>query len=224
MALNKLKFNSLNVTPVANKAVGFNSSADGLEATLEGGNLRLIKKLTASSSSTLSFVDGSSDVVLDNTYKEYLFIFTNIHSSGGGDDYWFGFQASTDGGSNYNTTVTSNVYAAYNAEGGGLHRTFSFRQQSTFSLGQETGLQRLCYQQDDDNQIAACGILHIFDPSSTTFMKHFIARGQTEGYTNYAHTLDVGGYFNTTSAIDAIQFKMNSGNIDAGTITLYGIN
>ena len=60
MALNKLKFNSLNVTPVANKAVGFNSSADGLEATLEGGNLRLIKKLTASSSSTLSFVDGSS--------------------------------------------------------------------------------------------------------------------------------------------------------------------
>ena len=55
-------------------------------------------------------------------------------------------------------------------------------------------------------------------------MKHFIARGQTEGYTNYAHTLDVGGYFNTTSAIDAIQFKMNSGNMDAGTITLYGIN
>ena len=224
MALNKLKFNSLNVTPTANKGIGFNSNADGLEATFQGGDMRLIKKLTASSSSTLSFVHGSSDVVLDNTYKEYLFIFTNIHSSEGSDDSWFGFQGSTDSGSNYNTTITSNIYAAFNAEGGTLHRTYSFRQQSTFSLGQETGLQRLVYQQLNDNQIAASGILHIFDPSSTTFIKHFIARGQTEGKTDYAHTLDVGGYFNTTSAIDAFQFKMNSGNIDAGTITLYGIN
>ena len=79
MALNKLKFNSLNVTPTAGKAIGFNSSANGLEATFEGGAMRRIKKLTASSSSTLSFVDGSSDVVLDNTYKEYLFIFNNVH-------------------------------------------------------------------------------------------------------------------------------------------------
>ncbi len=75
MALNKLKFNSLNVTPTAGKTVGFNSSADGLEATLSGGSMTFIKKLTASSSGTLSFVDGSSDVVLDNTYKEYMFIF-----------------------------------------------------------------------------------------------------------------------------------------------------
>ena len=80
MALNKLKFNSLNVTPTAGKAVGFNSSANGLEATLEGGAMTFIKKLTASSSSTLSFVDGSSDVVLDNSYKEYIFIFNNITS------------------------------------------------------------------------------------------------------------------------------------------------
>ena len=74
MALNKLKYNSLNLTPAANKAIGFDSDADALEATLEGGAMTFIKKLTASSSSTLSFVDGSSDVVLDNTYKEYIFI------------------------------------------------------------------------------------------------------------------------------------------------------
>jgi len=79
MALNKLKFNSLNVTPTAGKTVGFNSDADGLEATFSGGAMTFIKKLTASSSSTLSFVDGSSSVVLDNTYKEYLFIFKDIH-------------------------------------------------------------------------------------------------------------------------------------------------
>ena len=78
MALNKLKFNSLNVTPTAGKAVGFNSSADGLEATLSGGDMRVIKKLTASSSANLAFVNGTSDVVLDSTYKEYIFIFNNI--------------------------------------------------------------------------------------------------------------------------------------------------
>jgi hypothetical protein len=94
MALNKLKFNSLNVTPTAGKTVGFNSDADGLEATLSGGSMVFIKKLTASSSSTLSFVDGSSDVVLDNTYKEYIFIFTNIHPQN--SVFGFGFNGSTD--------------------------------------------------------------------------------------------------------------------------------
>ena len=98
MALNKLKFNSLNVTPTAGKTIGFNSSANGLEATLQGGSMTFIKKLTASSSSTLSFVDGSSDVVLDNTYKEYLFLFTNIHPSATSDPT---MQGSTDTGSSY---------------------------------------------------------------------------------------------------------------------------
>ena len=102
MALNKLKFNSLNVTPTAGKTIGFNSSANGLEATLSGGSMVFIKKLTASSSGTLSFVDGSSDVVLDNTYKEYLFIFNNIHPAT--DKVYFTFQGSTDSGSNYNVT------------------------------------------------------------------------------------------------------------------------
>ena len=75
MALNKLKFNSLNVTPTAGKTIGFNSSADGLEATLSGGAMTFIKKLTADEDSTVDFVDGSSSVVLDSTYKEYIFFF-----------------------------------------------------------------------------------------------------------------------------------------------------
>jgi hypothetical protein len=92
MALNKLKYNSLNVTPAANKAISFDSDPDALEATLEGGAMTFIKKLTASSSGTLSFVDGSSSVVLDNTYKEYIFIFNNMHPAT--DDVKFTFQLS----------------------------------------------------------------------------------------------------------------------------------
>ena len=114
MALNKLKFNSLNVTPVAGKTVGFNSSANGLEATFSGGAMTFIKKLTASSSGTLSFVDGSSDVVLDNTYKEYLFLFTNIHPATDGS--YLTFNYSVDSGSNYNVTKTSTAFRPFHYE------------------------------------------------------------------------------------------------------------
>ena len=100
MALSKLNFNSLNLTPVAGKGIGFDSGADDLEASFSGGAMTFIKKLTASSSSTLSFVDGSSDVVLDNTYKEYIFIFKDIHPETDGAELTFNM--SVDSGSNYN--------------------------------------------------------------------------------------------------------------------------
>ena len=187
------------------------------------GSMTLIKKLTASSSGTLSFVNGSSGVVLDSTYKEYVFVYNNIHSSEGSDDSYFAFQASTDSGSNYNTTCTSTYWVQYNAENGNTHAAPSYRGQSNFHKSQGTDFQRIMYQQNNDNQICTGGILHLYDPSSTTFVKHFMSRITTEGYTNYAHGSYVAGYFNTTSAIDAVQFKFNSGNMDAGTITLYGI-
>ena len=187
------------------------------------GSMTLIKKLTASSSGTLSFVNGSSGVVLDSTYKEYVFVCNNIHSSEGSDDSYFAFQASTDSGSNYNTTCTSTYWVQYNAENGNTHAAPSYRGQSNFHKSQGTDFQRIMYQQNNDNQICTGGILHLYDPSSTTFVKHFMSRITTEGYTNYAHGSYVAGYFNTTSAIDAVQFKFNSGNMDAGTITLYGI-
>ena len=222
MALNKLKFNSLNVTPTAGKTIGFNSSADGLEATFSGGAMTFIKKLTASSSSTLSFVDGSSDVVLDNTYKEYMFIFNNMHPATDGVN--FTFQCSTDSGSNYNTTVTSTAFQAYHNEAG---NDTIFQYNTSVDKAQATDFIRLHSgaQLGDGADESLSGYLHLFNPSSTTFVKHFI--GVSNLYdNNHAYTVNSfpAGYFNTTSAIDAIQFKMDSGNIDSGTITLYGIN
>ena len=220
MALNKLKFNSLNVTPTAGKTIGFNSSANGLEATFSGGAMTFIKKLTASSSSTLSFVDGSSDVVLDNTYKEYLFLFKDIHP--GTDDKHFQFQGSTNTGSSYGVSQTSTALYNYNSEAdsGGV----GYEGSQGTSLANSTNFSTLIARCGSGNDECAAGFLRLFNPSSTTFVKHFIARVHGYRYNDVAEELFVAGFFNTTSAIDAIQFKMASGNIDAGTITLYGIN
>ena len=219
MALNKLKFNSLNVTPTAGKTIGFNSSADGLEATISGGSMTFIKKLTASSSSTLSFVDGSSDVVLDNTYKEYIFLFTNIHPSATSNPT---MQGSTDTGSSYGVSATTTTFGAYHTESDSAtalgYDTVSDVANST-SFFQMNAWQTV----GNDNDQNMGGYLHLFNPSSTTFVKHFISRIIT-GSLGVQPDLYLAGYFNTTSAIDAIQFKMSSGNIDSGTITLYGIN
>ena len=220
MALNKLKFNSLNVTPTAGKTIGFNSSADGLEATFSGGAMTFIKKLTASSSSTLSFVNGSSDVVLDSTYKEYLFIFNNIHPQT--DDVSFMFNLSIDGGSNYNVTKTSNFFISFQNEAGSqTNLTYSGSYDSAQSTGDE-------YLTTDtlgaDNDQCVSGYLHLFNPSSTTFVKHFIAQVSHYHEADFAVNDFKSGYGNTTSAINAVRFQMDSGNIDAGTITLYGIN
>ena len=219
MALNKLKFNSLNVTPTASKAIGFNSSANGLEATLSGGAMTFIKKLTASSSSTLSFVNGSSDVVLDSTYKEYVFIFKDIHHSEA--DRNFSFNLSTDSGSNYNVAKTTTHFRTYSNEDGGGN-TLEYRTGS--DLAQGTGVQSILRGIKGDNDASGAGYMHLFNPSSTTFVKHFIAVGTYMQDNTLSETFYTAGYGNTTSAVDAIQFSVNSGNIDAGTITLYGIN
>ena len=219
MALNKLKYNSLNLTPAANKAIGFDSDADALEATLEGGAMTFIKKLTASSSGTLSFVDGSSSVVLDNTYKEYIFIFNNMHPAT--DDVKFTFQLSIDSGSNYNVTMTTTTFNSIHAESGSES---GLSYQSGLDQAQGTSFQNLTNRLGGDNDQSASGYLHLLNPSSTTFVKHFIATLNIGHYQDYSSNDFTAGYGNTTSALDAVQFKMSSGNIDAGTITLYGIN
>ena len=219
MALNKLKFNSLNVTPTAGKTIGFNSSADGLEATLSGGSMTFIKKLTASSSSTLSFVDGSSDVVLDNTYKEYLFIYNNIHPATDGAE--FQFQANVSGGSGFNETITSTHFDAYHEEND-QSPTLSYM--TGFDQAQGTSFDTLSRDIGNDNDQSTSGTLHLFNPSSTTFVKHFISVSNFSGNNDFTGNSFHSGYFNTTSAIDEIQFKMSTGNIDAGDICLYGIN
>ena len=222
MALNKLKFSSINVTPVANQAIKFNSSANGFETGSAGGAVTFIKKLTASSSSTLSFVDGSSDVVLDNTYKEYLFIFNNIHPAT--DKVYFTFQGSTDSGSNYNTAITSTNARYYHNESGSDNALGS---STNFDLANSTNFQALTDNAGSDTDHSCNGILHVFNPSSTTFVKHFISSFASSHSSDYSYNNLVSGYINTTSAVDAIRFDFNDDNpvnIDSGTITLYGIN
>ena len=219
MALNKLKYNSLNLTPAANKAIGFDSDADALEATLEGGAMTFIKKLTASSSANLSFVNGSSDVVLDSTYKEYVFVFNNIHAQT--DDTFGTFQASTDGGSNYNTTATTTFFAAKHDEADSA-TSLSYSTYNDFA--QSTSFLYIQQPLGADADQSFSGVMNLFNPSSTTFVKHFISRVNGIAHNDRTNDNLVAGYFNTTSAINAVQFKMASGNIDAGTITLYGIN
>ncbi len=183
------------------------------------GEMRFIKKLTASSSATISFVDGSSDVVLDNTYKEYLFTFKDIHPAT--DDVHLSFNASIDSGSNYNVTKTTTNFRANHDEGGSAS-DLSYR--TGGDIAQGTGFQNIAAEVGNDNDQCAVGTLHLFNPSSTTFVKHFISRCNIYNASNYNRDDYVAGYFNTTSAVDAVQFKMSSGNIDAGDICLYGIN
>ena len=188
--------------------------------SLSSGSMTFIKKLTASSSSTLSFVDGSSDVVLDNTYKEYLFTFKDIHPAT--DNVDFEFQGSTDSGSNYNTTMTTTTFRGQGSESDTSDYAIGYRTGEDQVQG--TAFQDLNIGMGADNDQALSGTLHLFNPSSTTFVKHFIARVSSPKANEYNVDWFCAGYFNTTSAIDAMQFKMSSGNIDAGDICLYGIN
>ena len=196
--------------------------AGAMDSGLAKGAMTFIKKLTASSSGTLTFHNGASGVVLDNTYKEYLFTFKNIHPSAESDLL---FQANTVGASGFNETITSTFFRAYHNEAdtdttlayvGGLDQA----QGTGFStltdgIGSSSG-----GVNNDDN---ASGYLHLFNPSSTTFVKHFKGVTNQQNPAVYSVNNYFAGYFNTTSAIDEIQFKMASGNIDSGDICLYGI-
>jgi hypothetical protein len=181
------------------------------------GSMVFIKKQTASSSSTISFVDGTSDVVLDNTYKEYLFTFNNIHPAT--DNASFSVNFSTDGGSNYNVTKTTTYFRAIHWE----NDTSAFGYDTGGDLAQSTDFQNIITVIGADNDQSGVGYMHLFNPSNTTFVKHFIVNAQKAHYLDISVNEYYAGYANTTSAIDAVQFKMSSGNIDAGDICLYGI-
>ena len=182
------------------------------------GSMVFIKKQTASSSATISFVDGTSDVVLDDTYKEYLFTFNNIHPATDGTG--FEFNGSDDDSSHaYNITKTSTVFQAYHNEGDSVAELAY----SSNDVIQDTGFQKLSDSLGNDNDQALCGYLYLFNPSSTTYVKHFIARTARVHNGDYANDMFIAGFFNTAADITAIQFKMGSGNCDSGTFKLYGI-
>ena len=181
------------------------------------GSLTLISTQTASGSANLSFTSG-----IDSTYKEYVFKFINIHPSANSD---FAFNMSIDGGSNYNATKTTTFFNAYHYEDGSAS---ALAYQTGDDLAKGTGYQVLMAFGDlginaDDS---LSGYLHLFDPSSTTFVKHFTAT--TVSVNNeaapYINNDFIAGYANTTSAVNAVDFKMISGNIDSGVIKLYGIS
>ena len=217
MALTKYNYNSFDVTPVASKALAFNSDADGFTTVAEG-SMALIKTLTASSSATLDFVDGTSDVVLDNTYPIYLFTFNNMHPAT--DEVIFTFQGNAAGGSGYDEVITSTFHRAYHRENG---EDGSLAYYTTGDQAQGSAYQILKEGLGGDNDQCAAGYLYLFDPSSTTFVKHFIARMNANRHNDSSKDSWCAGYINTTGAINDIQFKETSGNIDAGTIKLYGL-
>jgi len=213
MALNKLKFNSLNVTPAASEGIRFNSSANGLETASAGGNIVKIAATTASSSASVSFTSG-----IDSTYKEYIFTFNNIHPQT--DEKNFVFNLSTDSGSNYNVTKTTTFFRAQHLEGGNAE---VFEYVTGDDLAQSTSDARISNLCGNDNDQCGSGYLHLFDPANTTFVKHFMTVFNVSNASDQILTTYSGGYANTTSAINAIDFKVNSGNIDSGTITMYGV-
>ena len=178
------------------------------------GDLVFISRSTASSSASVSITSG-----INSTYKEYIFVFNNIHPEQDGKN--FSFQASTDSGSSYGVTATTTNFVANHNEAG---NDTNFYYYAAHDLAQSTNYQIISDYTVNDNDAAASGILHIFEPSSTTFVKHFIARFTNYYKPTYSNSTFAAGYFNTTSALDAFDFKFNSGNIDSGTIDLYGVN
>ena len=217
MALSKLAANSFDLTD--NYAL--TGTVTGVTSTQK---IFLIKNIDASSDSAISFVNGSSSVVLDNTYKTYLFKWINIHPSGSGgrgvSDWKVNFR---DGGSNFDATKTTTAFGAYHNE---ADSDTSLSYNTGADLAQSTSDQILSvHGHVGGGADESCsGEMFLFDPSSTTFVKHFIAVNQNYYNGTYSIVAYVAGYCNTTTAIDGVTFKFTSGNIDSGTIEMYGIN
>ena len=185
-----------------------------LPSAVSGGAMTLLETQTASSSSTISFTSG-----IDSTYKEYVFRFYDIHPATNDTELQVGFR---DGSTAYDATKTTTYFNA-------LH----YEDDSSTSLAYVTGhdqaqstsfLKIITTGLGNDNDQSCVGELHLFDPASTTFVKNFYSRGTAAHQEDLTQDVYVAGYINTTTAIDGVQFKMSSGNIDSGVIKLYGIS
>jgi len=188
-------------------------------ASIPSGALTHIKTLTASSSSTLSFVHGSNGVVLDSTYPIYVFKFINIHTSH--NESFFEMNMSVDGGSNYNVAKTTTYFKATHAENdnGG-----SVGYDTAQDLAQGTGWKRLFGELGGENDESSSGEMTLFNPSSTTFVKHFMCNANVAQSDSDSFNCITAGYANTTSAVNAVIFQIGyGGNIQSGKIKLYGI-
>ena len=184
------------------------------------GSMVLIKTITISSAtSTISFVDGASSVVFDNTYPIYRATYSSVHHATDGSQLQIGFR---DGGSDYDAVKTSTTFTTYHQENDG-ESSGDRLNYSSGRLAQSTNYQNFHQSVGNDNDQTASGEIFIFNPSSTTFVKHYIAKLDSCHDSNANMNSFVGGYVNTTTAIDAIQFKSSTSTIDSGIFKLYGI-
>ena len=198
MALTKLNNNGI-------------AGVTALPSSIALGDMVLVSSATASSSASLSFTLGD--------YKEYQFYFVNIHPATDNTDFMF--NVSIDSGSNYNVAKTTTTFQAYHNEAGNDQ---ALNYDTSDDLAQGTGFQQLLKNLGTDNDQNSSGFMSLFNPSSTVFVKHFIADGNSYNHNDYTNRNLTAGYANTTSALTNIRFQMSSGNIDAGTILMYGIN
>jgi hypothetical protein len=182
-------------------------------AAVATGGMVLISSQTASNSASLSFTTG-----IDSTYKEYQFWFVDIHPRT--DAAAFQFNLSTDSGSNYNVTKTTTSFRAYHKEDGSVSALAY--EDALSDLAQSTAFQPIVIEAGNGADESCSGTLTLFNPSSTVYVKHFITNTNLYQYDNFSINTYVAGYGNTTSAVNAVQFKMSSGNMD-GTILMYGI-
>ena len=218
MAITTINNRSINRSDTASSGqVWTATSATASDFQAAGGSYNLIKTLTASSDSTLSLVHGSSDVVFNNTYNKYVIDFSDIKPAT--DNVHFSFNGSIDAGSNYNVTKTTMVIEGYNSESGSI----VVQAESGQSLDQSTDFQNLAANLGNGADESASGTITIWNPSGTTNVKHFQAFVSYYQKDNYNIHYIISGYMNTTSDIDALQFKMSSGNIASGVIKLYGV-
>ena len=183
-----------------------------LPSAVSGGAMTLLSTQTASSSSTITF-----DSNIDSTYKEYIFKYYDVHASEN-SMLCVNFR---DGSTAYDATKTTTMFESYQNEAG---TSTSLAYVTDYDLAQGTGIQRLGFVGWSEADESCAGTLHLYDPSSTTFVKNFIS--QTHGYhgSNLAINSFVAGYCNVTAAIDGVQFSLNAGNIDSGTFKMYGVS
>ena len=189
--------------------------AGALDSRVATGAMTLISTSTASSSATIDITSG-----IDSTYKEYIFKFIDIHQATDGAD--FQFQVDTGTNTSYNQTITSTGFVCEHDEADTA--TTLANHGGSAILHQETGFQDLGRSLGNDNDQSLVGQLHLFEPSSSTFVKHFISTFSNNNASDYFNNTYIAGYCNVTAAIDGVQFSFSSGNIDAGVIKLYGIS
>ena len=180
---------------------------------LSGGALNLISTQTASGSATISFTSG-----IDDTYDSYVFKFINCHPVTDGVFFHVNFR---DGDTAYDATKTTTWFRALHSEDNSIA---NLTYDADYDLAQSTSAQRLTGSLGNGNDESISGELTLYNPSSTTFVKHFIYRGAAYFNANGAFDIFSAGYCNTTTAIDGVQFSMSSGNIDSGVIKLYGVS